>query len=82
MRLRVYEQLYRVNLHLVEAVREIEALGKHLHIDRIALQLMTYQLDEVRRDSNCFFSNEIHDRELLTAKAKPTRNWRIKDLQP
>ncbi len=81
MRLRVYEQLYLANMHLVAASHEIETLGKHLKVDRTALQLMTAQLDEVRRDVNCSFSNEIHDRELLTAKSKPTRNWRLRDLQ-
>jgi hypothetical protein len=81
MRLRIYEQLYSVNWHLVEATRELEALAKTLKLDRAAVQLMLHQIDEVRRDANCSLANQINDRELAAARKHPTKNWRLENLR-
>jgi hypothetical protein len=81
MRLRVYEQLYSVNWHLVEATRNLEALAKTLKLDRTTVQLMLNQIDEVRRDANCSLANQINDHELTAARKHPTRNWRLEDLR-
>jgi hypothetical protein len=80
MRLRVYERLFRVNWHLTEAARDLQALARELKLDKTALRLLLEQIDETRRDANCALAHEINDRQLAHARKHPSRNWRLREL--